>query len=57
MADVIRRKIGGKKGYGPDFWKLVIESKISTRPHESLRDRYKRFLKNLNIKDFQKIFN
>lgn len=57
LIEAMSRKISGKKGFGPEFWKEVIRQHISTRPNESLRDRYKRQLKYLTQDDMRKILN
>ena len=45
-----------KPGWGPKFWvQWAFKGEID-RPLESLRDRYKRFVRNLSRKDIEMIF-
>lgn len=42
-------------GYSSKYWKSVVNLGLIYRPHESLRDRYKRFLKYLTRENISNI--
>lgn len=43
------------EGLGPVFWNELASKKIISRPVESMRDRYKRYIRYLDKTDFDKI--
>ncbi|KAL4441665.1 hypothetical protein ABPG74_021597 [Tetrahymena malaccensis] len=45
---VMSQKKNKINGYSSKYWGLVVRLNLIQRPHESLRDRYKRFIKYLN---------
>ncbi|EAR94134.4 hypothetical protein TTHERM_00522010 (macronuclear) [Tetrahymena thermophila SB210] len=45
---VMSQKKNTINGYSSKYWGLVVRLNLIQRPHESLRDRYKRFIKYLN---------
>lgn len=42
-------------GYSSNYWKAVVSLGLIYRPHESLRDRYKRFIKYLTKENILQI--
>ena len=56
MAENPDWKIKKKPGWGPKFWKRWILNGYLDRPLESVRDRYKRFVRNLTVHDLEMIF-
>ncbi|KAL4493158.1 hypothetical protein ABPG72_003243 [Tetrahymena utriculariae] len=45
---IMSQKKNKINGYSSKYWGLVVRLNLIQRPHESLRDRYKRFIKYLN---------
>ena len=59
MSQNVKWRTEHKPGWGPRFWRewLATNNRLIDRPLESLRDHYKRFVRNLTKHDVELIVN